>query len=173
MHVSTLIGRRVVDLYVTVKFEFGGLDECDAWLALDDGRVIGFPWGIDEDLLDRERPPEARSVFAVPTRSWIQRKLDAWRAQRHLRSLGHNIEAVVQTTLPFHNARNRRIVDVITIDDPSARAFILLENGWLITHEAMAPHGTGNANVHFYTSLAELIGRHGSPTTRLSGGNGG
>lgn len=168
MRAAELIGKRIADvrLKVTPHDKVGWLDECDAWIVLDDGTVVGFPWSLDEEIRTREHPVDARSAFHQT--HWLDRALGALILWWRLRTAGTGTKVMVEHRKVFLEARDRMVIDLLIFDDAEQKAFVQLDNGWLITHVPTAPHGTGHANVHFYQDVSEAVRRHGEPTARAT-----
>jgi hypothetical protein len=45
MKVKELIGRSIIEIWVDVQYEHGGMDTARSFLLLDNDALTGFPWG--------------------------------------------------------------------------------------------------------------------------------
>jgi hypothetical protein len=63
---------------------------------------------------------------------------------------------------------NRKIVDYLWESDGTEKGFFELDNGYLISDQYMAPHGTGLAGLHYFDSLNTLKERKGYNLKRYS-----
>lgn len=159
MRVRDLIGRKLIDIHqhVTFRSMSGWLDEGDAWVVLDDGKVIGIPFSLDGDVWIRELPGTARSIFPTerPKVTGYRRWWKFW------------IPFSRPAEWDIRGMRGQRIVDVVSVSADCC-AFIQLEGGSLFSVEQVAPHGTGSAGVVLIRSVEEFEARWGKEVQRLS-----
>lgn len=159
MKVKDLIGHRVMDIReeVVLRDMDGWLDKGDAWVVLDDGKVIGIPFSLDGDVWIRELPGSARSIFPTgrPKVTGYRRWWKFW------------IPFSRPAEWDIRGMRGQRIIDVVSVSDDRC-AFIQLEGGSLFSVEQVAPHGTGSAGVELIRSAEEFEARWGKEVQRLS-----
>ena len=61
----------------------------------------------------------------------------------------------------------QKIINFLQFEHTVSSGFIELENGFIITEQIMAPHGTGMAGLHFYENLADFEKRCGTGYNKL------
>jgi hypothetical protein len=63
--------------------------------------------------------------------------------------------------------QNRLIVDVLWYEDEIEKAFIELNNGYIITETTIANNGTGVAGLNYHQTIDDLTKRNGNKILRL------
>jgi hypothetical protein len=146
MKLNEVIGKTITDIRVLSRMQDGWLDTADCFLVLEKNLIIGIPFTLSEEGDDEVwiREPEKSTESIFKPKKWWQKK--------HKNA----------------DVKNSRIIDILSYHDESQRAFILLDNGKLITEISMAPHGTGHSGLWVYNSLQEVENEFGRDPIRLS-----
>ncbi len=177
MNTKEIIGRTITDILVWSKMEVGGLDEAEVFIQLDNGKIIGIPWEIESENIEKKPKKDSESLFKDlsdipeyhinPKRKTIQEVVDA-KEKRESSVLGR-IKKVfglseeipkeyrVYKTKYRENKlkflKNQKIADFLMFDNSDSVGFIELENGFIITETLISPHGTGMTGLNYFDSL--------------------
>jgi hypothetical protein len=171
--------------------EVGGLDEAEVFIQLDNGKIIGIPWAIESENIEKQPKKDSESLFIDlsdipvyhinPERKTIQEVLDA-KKKRESSFLGRmkkvfrlsegipNEYKVYKTEYRENKMkylRNQKIADFLMFDDSDSVGFIELENGYIITETMMTPHGTGMAGLNYFESLKSFEDSCGTDYQRI------
>ncbi len=191
MKTKDIIGRKISDILVCSKIEVGGLDSAEVFIKLESNDIIGIPWGLDSENIEKIIDKDALSLFSKlndsifyhinPEKKTIEEILQAKKYRestfigriKKLIGIGEKIprEYKVFKTEYRENKlkyiKNQVISDFIMFDNSDSSGFIELGNGFIITETIMSPHGTGKAGLNYYESLNEFEARYGKDYVRL------
>lgn len=144
MKVEELLGRSIVDIQVKLIQEPYGLDISASYLMLDNGLVVEIPWKdieLDYEVGVEEMPAKTESV------------------KKLLKDKSKLLLNQPITGLIFY-----AYAEEIHFE----KAFIELNNGYVISEITVAPHGTGHAGLWFFHSISELEAKFGKEYKRLT-----
>jgi len=191
MNTQEIIGRTIIDIFVWSKMELGGLDEAEVSIQLDNGKLIGVPWGFESKKIEKELRTDSKSLFSdlsdIPVHSinpkgkTIQEVLDAKKKRessffgRLKKALGfgegipkeYRFNKTEYRENKMKYLKNQKIKDFLMFDDFDSVGFIELENGYIITETRMSPHGTGAAGLNYFDSLESFEESCGTDYKRL------
>jgi hypothetical protein len=198
MQIEDIIGKTITNMYSLLSMDVEGMDTYECFIELDSNDIINIPYGLSEDVWQKELNQDAESLFAdlsdTPSYHIIYDNIDKPdNAQRRkmcgifywLRKMifGHN---VVKDNKKFtveieylenklKHIKDRKIVDLIWYAsdwyEPCEACYLLLDNGYLITETTAAPHGTGIAGLHLFESLRDLTDIRGNDYFKLTDKN--
>lgn len=187
-----IIGKTITDIRCKYAQQDDWLDTADCFIELDYKYNIGIPYGETKNLLLLEPDPLAETIFGdmadIPfyhvnrdaasmvevAEAQKQRKKNI---RNWLRKILFGYEPPLKEYQPFKieyienklkNIVNRTIVDYIWANDRDEKGFFELDNGYIISDQYMAPHGTGLAGFHYYDSLNSLRNQKGNNLNRYS-----
>jgi len=192
MNTKDLIGKTITDIFVRSKMEFGGLDEADVFIELENERIIAMPWDFESENREQEPGKDWKSIFSDlsdvaelhinPERKTIAEILDAQKKSaasvsgRIKRLLGIP-EGISQAYKPYKvqykenrlkYIKNQKIADFLMLEDAGSAGFLELENGYIITETKMSPHGTGMAGLNYFENLSVFEDSCGTNYKRLN-----
>ncbi|KXX69356.1 hypothetical protein [Flammeovirga sp. SJP92] len=191
MNIEQVIGHTIKDIFVWSKVEFGGLDEADVSIQLDNDKIIGIPWDIESEHLEKVLKKDSKSLFSDlkhipqhpmnPDEKTIQRVIDA-KSESASSFLGrinkvfkfgieilreHEIYKIKYHDNKLNYLKDQKIIDFLIFDDSDFVGYFELENGYIITEVLMSPHGTGMAGFNYYDSLISFEEQCGKNYRRL------
>ncbi|MEM7656928.1 MAG: hypothetical protein AAF399_12420 [Bacteroidota bacterium] len=192
MQTRQLIGQKIQDILVWSKVEVGGLDQAKVFLQLEQGVFVGMPWDLEQEHLESapiegsvslfdklqdeaiyDVNPEERSVAEILEAK--EARANSWWG-RIKKSFGIT-EGLPKEYRPYKieyrenqttHLQGQVITDILMFEDSDSSLIIELENGYFLRETSIAPHGTGMAGLHFYTSLQHFESRYNSEYVRFS-----
>jgi len=190
--IDEIIGKTITDIRCKYGKEDGWLDTAECFIELDRKFCIDIPYGQSNDVLVVEPDAKAETIFGnlsdIPNYQVnkegksISEIVAAHKKRKrnlfnHLRKFlfGYNppIKDYIPYKAEYHENKlkyiiNRTIVDYLWESEGTEKGFFELDNGYLISDQYMAPHGTGLAGLHYYDSLNSLKERKGDNLKRHS-----
>ncbi|MES2733932.1 MAG: hypothetical protein V4714_19445 [Bacteroidota bacterium] len=141
MKLEELLGKRIKDVRVTTVMEFGGLDTSECVIIMENDLVTDIPFSfieLGEEIWTAEEVMDAPSI----------------------KTLLKNYQYVL----------DHHIADLITFEESIMfdKAFLELENGYLINEICMTNHGTGYAGLWLFKSIQEVEQQFGCKYKRLT-----
>jgi hypothetical protein len=191
MRIEELIGKTVTNIYSIIEYESYGLDKGECFIELDNKTIIDIPFGESEDIWIKDLDLKAKSIFndlsdypfyyVNKDKKSIKEIADNYQKQKHsllgkLKSF-FGQEVIIKEYQPHRveyrenklkYIQNRLIVDVLWYADEIEKAFIELDNGYIITETTVANNGTGLAGLNYYQTINDLTKRNGINILRLT-----
>ena len=192
MNTKDIIGKTITDIFVRSKMEFGGLDEADVFIELENERIIAMPWDFESENREQRPGKDWKSIFSDmsdvpefhinPERKTIAEILESQKKRassvlgRIKKALGIP-EGISGAYKPYkiqykknrlNHIKNKKIVDFLMFEGADSAVHIELENGYFITETKMSPHGTGMAGLNYFESLSAFEDSCGTNYTRLN-----
>jgi hypothetical protein len=190
--IDEIIGRTITDIRCKYGKEDDWLDTAECFIELDSKFYIDIPYGHSKDVLVVQPDPEAKSIFqdlsdsphyhvnkegktvAEVVEAHKKRKQNILnRIEKALFDYEPPIKEYKPYKVEYHENKlkyliNRTIVDYLRERDGTEKGVFELDNGYLISAQYMAPHGTGLAGVHYFDSLKRFKERKGDNLKRHS-----
>jgi hypothetical protein len=191
MRIEALIGKTITNIYSIIEYESYGLDKGECFIELDNKTIIDIPFGESEDIWIKDLDLKAKSIFndlsdypfyhVNKDKKSIKEIADNYQKQKH--SLLGRIksffgqEIMIKEYLPnkveyrenkLKYIQNRLIVDVLFYAEEIEKAFIELDNGYIITETTVANNGTGLAGLNYFQTVDDLKKRKGNDILRLT-----
>lgn len=190
--IEEIIGKAITDIRCKYGKEDGWLDTAECFIQLDNKFYIDIPYGQSKEVLVIEPDPDAKSIFGdlsdIPHYHVNKEgKTIAEVAEAHkkrnqnifnrLKKVLFDYEPPIKEYKPYKVEYQenklkciitRTIVDYLWKSDGTEKGFFELDNGYLISDQYMAPHGTGLAGLHYYDSLSSLKERKGDNLKRYT-----
>jgi hypothetical protein len=190
--INDIIGKTITDILCKYGKEDEWLDTAECFIELDHKIYIDIPYGQATANLTVELDPKAKSIFGnlsdIPhyhvnkEGKYISEVLETHNKRKRnlynrLRKILFGPDPSVKEYKPYkveyHENKlkyiiNRTIVDYLWENETTEKGFFELDNGYLISDQFMAPHGTGLAGLHYYDSLNSLKERKGAILKRYS-----
>jgi hypothetical protein len=191
MRIEALIGKTITNIYSIIEYESYGLDKGECFIELDNKTIIDIPFGESEDIWIKDLDLKAKSIFndlsdypfyhVNKDKKSIKEIADNYQKQKH--SLLGRIksffgqEIMIKEYLPnkveyrenkLKYIQNRLIVDVLWYAEEIEKAFIELDNGYIITETTVANNGTGLAGLNYFQTVDDLKKRKGNDILRLT-----
>jgi hypothetical protein len=191
MRIEELIGKTVTNIYSIIEYENYGLDKGECFIELDNKTIIDIPFGESEDIWIKDLDLKAKSIFndlsdypfyyVNKDKKSIKEIADNYQKQKHsllgkLKSF-FGQEVIIKEYQPHRveyrenklkYIQNRLIVDVLWYANEIEKAFIELDNGYIITETTVANNGTGLAGLNYYQTINDLTKRNGINILRLT-----
>jgi hypothetical protein len=188
--IDEIIGKSITDIRCKYGTSDGWLDTAECYIQLDNKFYIDIPYGEVRDVLIREPDPDAESIFGdlsdIPyyhvnkEGKSIEEVVKAHKKRKQnifnrLKKVLFNYEPPIKEYKPYkveyHENKlkyiiNSTVVDYLWDSDGTEKGFFELDNGFLISDQYMAPHGTGLAGLHCYDNLSSLKERKGGDLKR-------
>lgn len=190
--IEEIIGKTITDIRCKYGKEDGWLDTAECYIELNHQFFIGIPYGHTKDVLIVEPDAEAETIFGnlsdIPhyhvnkEGKTITEVAEAHKKRKRnvfnrLRKALFDYDPPIKEYRPYKVEYrenklkyivNRIIVDYLWESNTTEKGFFELDNGYLISDQHMAPHGTGLAGLHYYDSLSSLKERKGDSLKRHS-----
>lgn len=191
MQIKELLGKTITNIYSIVEYENYGLDKGECFIELDNKTIVDIPFGGSEGVWVKDLNPKATSIFSdlsdypffhvnrdgksikeiadnykKRNRSWLER-LKIFFGQDVAIEEYHPYK-VEYSENELKYIQNRIIVDILWYSGELEKAFIELDNGYLITETTVANNGTGLAGLNYYQSIENLPNRSSSSISKLS-----
>jgi hypothetical protein len=191
MQIEELLGKTITNIYSIVEYENYGLDKGECFIELDNKTIIDIPFGESEDVWIKDLALKAKSIFTdlsdYPVyhvnkdRKSVKEIADNYQKQKHsllgrLKSF-FGQEIVIKEYQPhkveyqenkLKHIQNKIIVDILWYADEIEKAFIELDNGYIITETTIANNGTGLVGLNYYESIENLTERNKNKIIRLT-----
>ena len=192
MNTKDLIGKTITDIFVRSKMEFGGLDEADVFIELENERIIAMPWDFESENREQRPGKDWKSIFSDlsdvpefhinPERKTISEILESQKKSassvsgRIKKALGIP-EGIPGLYRPYKiqykenrlkHIKSQKIVDFLMFEGADSAGFLELESGYIITETKMSPHGTGMAGLNYFESLSAFEDSCGTNYKRLN-----
>ena len=191
MRIEELIGKTITNIYSIVEYESYGLDKAECFIELDNKTIIDIPFGESEDIWIKDLDLKSKSIFndladypfyhVNKDKKSIKEIADNYQKQK-VSLLGRlknffgqeiNIKEYQPHKVEYREnklkfVQNRLIVDVLWYAAEIEKAFIELDNGYIITETTIANNGTGLAGLNYYQTIDDLTKRNGNNILRLT-----
>lgn len=172
MKATELIGTTITDIWVWSKIDWGGLDEADVFLELDNQVTIGFPVGLETGDLSMKVRKGAVSLFEeerdIPVDVVNPERKTIWGKLMSLVGLDSGLPKEYREC-KINSLQDQKIKDLLLFEE-EWEVVIELENGFFITERGVSPNGTGQAGLNYYENLEALEKWHGKDYDRMIGG---
>lgn len=172
MKATELIGRTITDIWVWSKIDWGGLDEANVFLELDNQIAIGFPVGLEIGDLSMKVRKGAVSLFKdesdIPVYAVNPERKTIWGKLKSLLGLDSGLPKEYREC-KIKSLKNQKIKDLLLFEE-EWEVFIELENGFFITETRVSPNGLGQGGLNYYENLEALEERQGKDYNRMIGG---
>lgn len=191
MKLEELIGKTITNIYSIIEYEFYGLDKGECFVEIDNKTIIDIPFSESEDIWIKSLDPKAKSIFnnlsnypfyhVNKDNKPIKEITDNYKKQKHS-LLGRlkcffgqevNIKENQPNKVEYRKnelkyIQNRIIVDILWYADEFEKAFIELDNGYIITETTVANNGTGLAGLNYYQTIGDLTKSKGNDILRFT-----
>ncbi len=191
MRIEELIGKTIKNIYSIVEYENYGLDKGECFIELDNKTIIDIPFGESQDIWIKDLDPKAKSIFndlsdypfyhVNKDRKSIKEIADNYQRQKHsflgrLKSF-FGQEIIIKEYQPhkveyrenkLKYIQNKLIVDILWYADEIEKAFIELDNGYIITETKIANNGNCLAGLNYYQTINDLTKRSSNHIFRLT-----
>ncbi len=175
MLLKQLIGKTITDIYLRVE-QKNGLDQGECFIELDEHTIVDIPYGGTEEVWEKPLDKKAVSIFEdlsdIPVYhvnrqgKTIQEVSSASQEENQgfLRKLMNHFFGkpfpkeyepyqVTWVENKLRYLKDRKILEYLWYPEETEKGFFLLDNGYLISEQTVAPHGTGLAGLHYYESM--------------------
>lgn len=163
--IEEIFGKTITNIYCCYGQQDGWLDTADCYIELDGKLLIEIPYGNASSVYCEEKPAGAETIFSNLNKNadgvyQLPKRSTLWRIKEKLG---------ISREVWGYNVVNHVIVDCLRLDTSlSTKVFFVLDNGWLITDQYMAPHGTGRAGLHYYASPEDVKANNRGNLVRFS-----
>jgi hypothetical protein len=157
MQARELIGKKVTNIFISFSSEQGWLDTADLFIELDNTIVIGIPFTGKDEVEIRDLKKSAKSIFKDSNKmkfiNWFRKVV-----------FGYSPIAYPE----INNLLNKIITDILWYEDDDTHGYIELNNGYVFTIMAMAPHGTGATGLRYFQNIELLKAQRGEDINKLT-----
>jgi hypothetical protein len=189
---SEIIGKAITDIRCKYGEVDGWLNTAYCYIQLDGKCWICIPYGLVHDVWLTVPDPDATSIFAnlsdIPfyhinkegkpiTEVTTAHKKRKQKLINRIRKFFFGYEPPIVEYQPYKveyqenklkHIINRKITDFLWNSNDPEKRFFVLDNGYLISEQHMAPQGTGLAGLHYYENINKVILTEGEVMYRYS-----
>lgn len=141
-----IIGSRIVEVYSTFEIS-DGLDVCTYYFTSDRGFIFSMPWA-DQEWLCESLPDKAKREKDRETITSYDVKKTWWGGERFVRAPDEINDTIWRLKQPT-------IVGVYWNYERS-NSLVLMSDGFRLSYNSVAPHGTGGAGLYYQAPNDEL-----------------